>query len=158
MRIRVVPKTLSSGVLSLSVTALLACTHRPQPTIDAMSTGWCDTTPLKPKGRVLRLPSTPALHPGFGAIIGVVSELETGDALPSSGVALVSLATGTGHSQSERASDANGGFAFDSVVPGAYEVRVRSMGHTHKEVTISVEANQLDTVRMRLPAYRCYGY
>lgn len=91
-------------------------------------------------------------------IIGVVIELETGDAIPSSGVALVSLSTGTGQSQSERASDANGGFAFDSVVPGAYQVRVRSIGHTHQEATIRVEANQLDTVRMRLPAYRCHGY
>ena len=153
-----VPKTLSGAVLPILATALVACAHRPEPTIDAMSTGWCDTTPMKPKGRLVRLPNTPVSNPGFASIVGVVSELETGDALPGSGVALVSLPSGTGRSQSERASDVYGGFAFDSVVPGAYQVRVRSLGHTHQEATVGVEANQLDTVRIRLPAYRCYGY
>jgi hypothetical protein len=123
-----------------------------------MSTGWCDTTPMKPRGRVVRLPNAPVLNSSFGSVVGVVSEAETSDALPSSGVALVSLANGTGQSQTERASDAGGGFVFDSVIPGGYQVRVRSLGHIHQEVAISVTSGRVDTVRMKLPAYRCYGY
>lgn len=123
-----------------------------------MSTGWCDTTPMKPQGRVARLPNSPVLNSTFGAIVGVVSEAETSDALPSSAVALLSLANGPGRSQPERGSDAYGGFVFDSIVPGVYQVRVRSLGHTHQEAVISVAGNRVDTVRMKLPAYRCYGY
>lgn len=149
---------LVGALSSIVVTALWGCANHPQPVIDAMSTGWCDTTSMKPKGRVARLPSAPIVNSGFGSIIGVVSEAETGDALPSSGISLVAPVTGTGKSQPERASDARGGFVFDSVVPGVYGVRVRSIGHVHQQATISVLGNRVDTVRMRLPAYRCYGY
>jgi hypothetical protein len=158
MRSLVIPKVLAAMISSVVVAVQWGCINRPQPRIDAMSTGWCDTTPMKPQGRVARLPNTPVLKSTFGAIVGVVSEAETSDALPSSGVALVSLANGTGRSQTEGASDADGGFVFDSVVPGVYHVRVRSLGHVHQEVAISVAGNRVDTVRMKLPAYRCYGY
>ena len=113
---------------------------------------------MKPQGRVARLPNAPVLNSTFGVIVGMVSEAETSDALQSSGVALVSLPNGTGRSQPERGSDADGGFVFDSVVPGVYQVRVRSLGHVHQEVAISVAGNRVDTVHMKLPAYRCYGY
>ena len=113
---------------------------------------------MKPQGRLVRLPSAPALNSIFGSIVGVATEAETSDALPGSGVALVSLTNGTGQSQPERATDAGGGFVFDSVVPGDYLVRVRSLGHTHQEVAIAIKGNRVDTVRLKLPAYRCYGY
>jgi hypothetical protein len=154
----VIPKVLAVVISSILVTVVWGCTNPPQPRIDAMATGWCDTTPMKPQGRVVRLPNAPVLNSSFGSVVGVVSEAETSDALPSSGVALVSLANGTGRSQPERASDAGGGFVFDSVVPGGYQVRVRSLGHIHQEAAIAVTANRVDTVRMKLPADRCYGY
>jgi hypothetical protein len=154
----VIPKVVAVAISSIVVTLVWGCTSRAQPRIDAMSTGWCDTTPMKPQGRIARLPSAPGLNSSFGSVVGVVSEAETSDALPGSGVALVSLANGTGRSQPERASDAGGGFVFDSVVPGDYRLRVRSLGHIHQEVAISVTGSRVDTVRMKLPAYRCYGY
>lgn len=124
---------------------------------NAMHTGWCDSTPMKPVGRAARVPDALPVS-GLGALTGVVVQAETGDALQSAGVRLVSAMGDGGQSQPERATDSNGGFTFDSVAPGRYQLRVRRVGEYQDSLRIQAIAGRLDTVRVRMRAYRCYGY
>jgi hypothetical protein len=129
-----------------------------KPVIDAMSITWCDSTPMKPVGRPVEIPTVPAPSLGFGAVIGSASEAETGDALGYTGVALVASPGGKGQSRKEKAADSRGGFAFDSVTPGDYELRVRSLNHLAQMKKLRVSANRVEIVRVLLPTYRCHGY
>ena len=111
---------------------------------------------MKPFGLPVAIPSI-TMKAGVGAITGSVVQFETGDAL---GSATVNLASADSQSQTPqwRLTDAKGGFAFDSLAPGRYHVRVRRLGSVMDTVTVNVTPNQIDTVRFRLRAYRCYGY
>lgn len=129
-----------------------------KPVIDAMSLIGCDSTPMKPVGRLVQIPSLSPPPFGFGALAGSVSEAETGDALGYSGVALLASVGGKGQSKNERAADVHGGFAFDSIVPGEYELRVRSINHTAQNQSIRISANRVEIVRVMLRTYRCHGY
>jgi hypothetical protein len=144
----------AAGIL---IIALAACAKAQGPAPDVMSIGWCDSTPMKPLGRVAQLPDALPV-PGFGTLIGVVVQAETNDALPSAGVKLVSVAGDTSQSKSERAADSKGGFKFDSVFPGSYQLRVRRVGESKESLAVAIRAGRLDTVRIRMRAYRCYGY
>jgi hypothetical protein len=111
---------------------------------------------MKPFGVPVAIPSFPT-KAGVGAITGSVVQSETGDAL---GSATVNLASTESKSQTSpwRLTDAKGGFAFDSLAPGRYQVRVRRLGSIMDTMTVNVTPNRIDTVRFRLRAYRCYGY
>ena len=135
----------------------LSCSRQPAPPIDAMSTGWCDTTPMRPIGRAVEMPNVRTL-PQFGAVTGTVVQAETGDALESAVVSLTQTTDAKLHSQPWRGTDSKGGFAFDSVVPGIYQLRVRRIGESQDTLTIHTMAGRVDTVRIRMRAYRCYGY
>jgi hypothetical protein len=147
--------TVCVGVISLTAMAAWGCASHSQSAQETTSAGSCDTTPGKAVGRITRIPRVHAPDIGFGSIVGIVSEAGTGDALPGSGVLLVSQAGGSAKSKPERGTDTSGGFAFDSVVPGSYELRVRSLGHFHKEVEIIVVEERVDTVRLQMRIYRC---
>jgi Carboxypeptidase regulatory-like domain len=138
--------------------AVLACA-RPQKLVpDPMHTAaWCDTTPMKPAGRAARVPDALPIS-RFGTLGGVVVQAETGDALQGAAVRLVSVAGDRGQSQPERGTDSRGGFTFDSVAPGRYQVHVRKIHEFQDSLTIQAIAGRLDTVRLRMRAYRCYGY
>jgi hypothetical protein len=143
---------------SAVVTQVAACTPSQTPPVNAMTvTGWCDTTPMKPVGRIARLPDVGS-RAAFGALTGVVVQAETGDALESAGVRIVAVTGDGGVSQRERATDAAGGFTFDSVVPGSYALHVRRLGETQDSANIHAIAGRIDTIRVRMRAYRCYGY
>jgi hypothetical protein len=156
---RMVRRIVCVRMTSLAAIAAWGCTHRSQSAVDVTSRSLCDTVPVKAAGRIARIPSVRAPDIGFGSIVGVVSETGTGDAISGSGVTLAPQASGSAKSNPARGTDASGGFAFDSVVPGSYEIRVRSLGHLHKEAKITVLADRVDTVRLQLRAYRCQrGY
>jgi hypothetical protein len=122
-----------------------------------MSTGWCDTSPMKPIGLPVVIP-TISPRAGLGAVTGSVVQLETGDALY--GAIINVTRTGQVQSQSQpwHVTDAKGGFAIDSVPPGSYQLKVRRIGEVLDTLTVDVPANEVDTVRFRMRAYRCYGY
>ena len=111
---------------------------------------------MKPFGLPVAIPSI-SIKAAAGAITGSVVQLETGDALGSATINLASTDTKSQNLQ-WRLTDAKGGFAFDSLVPGRYQVRARRLGSVMDTVTVNVTPNQIDTVRFRLRAYRCYGY
>ena len=146
-------------VISLAAVLVCApsCSRQPAPSIDAMSTGGCDTRPMKPIGRPVEIPSVRVL-PQFGAVIGTVAQAETGDALVGAVVSLRQNNDAKPQSLPWRHTDSKGGFAFDSVAPGGYQLRVRRIGEYQDTLTIHSVAGRADTVRFRMRAYRCYGY
>jgi hypothetical protein len=111
---------------------------------------------MKPVGRPVEMPSVRAL-PQFGAVIGTVVQAETGDALEGAVVGLTPNSDKL-NSQPWRGTDSKGGFAFDSVVPGGNQLRVRKLGEYKDSLTIHTVAGRVDTVQFRMRAYRCYGY
>ena len=111
---------------------------------------------MKPFGLPVAIPSV-STKADMSAITGSVAQLETGDALQSATVNLVAIDT-KGQAQPWRLTDAKGGFAFDSLAPGRYQVRARRLGSVMDTLTVDIAADQVDTVRFRLRAYRCYGY
>jgi hypothetical protein len=136
--------------------SVLSCSRQPAQ-IDAMSTGWCDTRPMKPIGLPVVIPTISA-RPDLGAITGSVVQSETGDALYGALISLTQSGQGQAKSQPSRVSDSKGGFAFDSVPPGEYQLKVRRVGEVFDTLTVHLKANQVDTVRFDMRAYRCYGY
>jgi len=96
--------------------------------------------------------------PQFGSVTGTVVQAETGDALESGLVALIQITDPRLQSEQRRITDAKGGFAFDSVVPGRYQLRVRRLGAYQDTLTIQSVAGRVDTARFRMRADRCVGY
>jgi hypothetical protein len=135
----------------------LSCSRQPAPSIDAQSTGWCDTRLMKPIGRPVEIPSVRVL-PQFGAVTGTVVQAETGDALEGAVVNLRQNSDAKPQSQPWRYTDSKGGFAFDSLAPGGYRLQVRRIGEYQDTLTIHTVTGRVDTVRFRMRAYRCYGY
>lgn len=54
--------------------------------------------------------------------------------------------------------DTLGGFHIERVGAGRYELRVRAYAHAPVTDTVSVRSGEVDTVRVRLPYFRCTGY
>ena len=69
----------------------------------------------------------------LGSVTGTVAQLETGDALQGAVVTLTPSDIQL-QSQSWRVMDSKGGFAFDSVVPGRYQLRVRRLAEKYQDV------------------------
>src|SRR5437762_773039 len=139
------------------IASTLSCSPRPDPKVDVMSIGWCDTTPIKPFGLPVAIPPV-STKAGVGAIAGSVVQLETGDAMRDATVNLTVIDETKSQSQPWGLTDAKGGFAFDSLAPGRYQAKARRLGSFMDTLTVHVTANEVDTVRFRLPTNRCYGY
>jgi len=112
---------------------------------------------MRPIGRRAELPNVRSL-PQFGSVTGTVVQAETDDALESASIALTEITDARPQSQQRRVTDAKGGFAFDSVVPGRYQLRVRRLGAYQDTLTIQSVAGRVDTARIRMRADRCVGY
>lgn len=54
--------------------------------------------------------------------------------------------------------DTLGGFHIEAVGAGRYELRVRGFAHAPVTDTVSVRGGEVDTVRVRLPYFRCTDY
>jgi hypothetical protein len=145
-------------IASASLVACLSCTRRADPALDPMhAPATCDTTPMKPLGRVIEIPGVHRREE-FAVLTGAVSQRETGDALEG---AVVDLRVADDTARSARiwrSTNSKGGFSFDSLAPGVYAVRVRRVGEVADTATIRPSAGRVDTVMLRMRAYRCYGY
>ena len=145
-------------IASASLFACLACARKADPAFDPMhSVGTCDTTQMKPFGRLVELPD---MHrrTGFGVLTGAVVQGETGDALEGAIVDLRLLADTTNSARIWRYTNSKGGFSFDSLTPGVYKLRVRKIGESADTATIRSNAGRVDTLTVRMHAYRCSGY
>jgi hypothetical protein len=147
-----------SLIASAALCAALSCARRADPSLDPMhSVGACDTTPMKPLGRVVEIPD---IHrrTDFGVLTGAVVQDETGDALEGAVVDLRVLDHPTDSARIWRYTNSKGGFRFDSLKSGVYRLRVRRVGERPDTATIRPMAGRVDTLTLRMLAYRCYGY
>ena len=151
---------LSTAVSLLGISigvALQACGRTPEPALNAMNITWCDTEPMKPLGRIARIPKAVSAS-GVGTLTGVVTQRETGDALPGAGVRLLPIAETTGRRHSERYTNDQGGFTFDSVALGRYEFRVRHINQYQDSASFEAVGGRVDTIKVAMRTYRCHGY
>jgi carboxypeptidase family protein len=147
-----------SLVASAALVAALSCARRADPELDPMhSVGACDTTPMKPFGRLVEIPDVHR-RTDFGVLTGAVVQDETGDALEGAVVDLRVLDNPTDSARIWRYTNSKGGFSFDSLAPGVYGLRVRRVGEAFDTATIYPGAGRVDTLALRMRAYRCYGY
>jgi hypothetical protein len=146
------------SILGISIgVALQACARTPEPPLDAMNITWCDTEPMKPLGRIARIPNAVPVA-GVGTVTGVVTQRETSDALPGAGVRLLPIAGSTGRAYSERYTNDQGGFTFDSIALGRYQVRVRRINEYQDSASFEAVGGRVDTIKVAMRAYRCHGY
>ena len=83
----------------------------------------CDTAPPHREGSAPVIPSLAAPRAPFGAVVGAVSEVGTGLALP---YATIDLARSDSAPPGRLlAADSLGGFALDTIPSGTYRLRVR---------------------------------
>jgi hypothetical protein len=145
-------------VASALLVAALSCRRTADPSLDLMhSVGACDTTPMKPYGRVVEIPNAHR-RTDFGVLTGVVVQDETGDALEGAVVDLRIISNPTDSARIWRYTNSKGGFSFDSLAPGVYRLRVRRIGEASDTATIRSSADRVDTLTLRMHAYRCFGY
>src|SRR5881227_3006292 len=90
-----------SIALPIAIIVCHACTRAPKATPNAMDITWCETEPMKPFGRVTRIPAV-APSSNLGTLTGVVVQRETGDALSGAAVRLIPAAGSMGRPYSER--------------------------------------------------------
>jgi hypothetical protein len=143
---------------SAAFLAILSCARKSDPLLDPMhSAGVCDTTPMKPLGRAVVIPE---MHrrAGFGVLTGAVLQDETGDAIEGAVVDLRVLDRAPDSAQIWRYTNSKGGFSFDSLNPGTYRLRARRVDQSVGNDTIHPRAGRVDTLSLRMRAYRCYGY
>lgn len=112
---------------------------------------------MKPLGRIARIPNAVAAA-GVGTLTGVITQRETRDALSGAGVRLLPIAGTAGPAYSERYTDEHGGFTFDSVALGRYQVRVRRVNEYQDSASFEAVAGRVDTIKVAMRAYRCHGY
>ena len=140
-----------------TVLGVASCHPQPAPSVDVMSTGSCDTTPIKPLGRASLIPAANTLD-SLSVLVGTVVQAETGDALQSAIVDITRLGDSTAKTVAWRLSDSKGGFVFDSIAPASYRLRARRVGSVMDTARVILAAGRIDTVRFRMRTFRCYGY
>jgi hypothetical protein len=145
-------------IVSATLFAALSCARKPDPSLDPMHAApVCDTTPMKPFGRVVAIPEVHR-RADFGVLTGAVMQDETGDAIEGAVVELTVIDRALGGPPVWRYSNSKGGFSFDSLTPATYGLRVRRLGEVAGTDTIRPSAGRIDTLSLRMRAYRCYGY
>jgi len=112
---------------------------------------------MKALGRVVEIPGVHRREE-FAVLTGAVSQRETGDALEGAVVDLRAVDDTAHSARIWRSTNSKGGFSFDSLAPRAYKLRVRRLGEVADTATIRPSAGQIDTLRLRMSAYRCFGY
>jgi hypothetical protein len=149
----------STSILATAFVLLapIACAHASKTPPNVMDSMWCDTEPMKPRGHVSRIPAV-APSADLGTLTGVVIQRETGDALVAAAVRLVPVAGSSGQPYSERQTGDDGGFSFEGVAPGRYQIRVRRINEYQDSTAFEAVSGRVDTVTIAMRAYRCRGY
>jgi hypothetical protein len=110
----------------------------------------CDTA-LKGPLRAAEIPDVPVAA-GYGSLTGIVFRVGTGNGIDSASIILSPQDSATTPSYRQRVTGQTGGFAFDSVVPGRYRLRVGA-GWEHLESSfVAIAGNRIDTVRIPMRA------
>ncbi len=133
--------------------ALTACQRKtPDNSVDIVRA--CSTR-VRSKGPAVHLPPAPAPRPGFGAIIGTLSD--AGGALPHYPVLAVIPGGDQNSPHVTAIPDSSGGFAFDALRPGHYRLFVRAYSHRPDSTDVDVREAQIDTVPIVMRLYDCLG-
>jgi len=139
------------AALVLASLALSAC--RSANPNDAMTmTGGC-TTHVRAKGPAPRLPQSPSLRMGFGAVIGTLAD--SGGALPHYPILATTPGDAPDTPHASATADSVGGFVFDALPPGRYRLFVRAFAHRPDSTHIEVTAGRVDTVRLSPQFFEC---
>lgn len=145
-------------ISGLTFFAAVSCARKPDPSLDPMlAAPMCDTTLMRPFGRAVEIPEMPR-RTDFAGLTGVVLQDETGDAIEGAVVDLRVLDRVPDSARIFRYTNSKGGFSFDSLKPGTYRLRARRVGESVGIDTIHPRAGRVDTLSVRMRAYRCYGY
>ena len=78
-----------------------------------------------------------------GIIKGVVTDAQTGDALPGAAVLVKAKFLGT-------YADADGGFILNNVPSGSNVVTISYLGYKEQEITVEIAANETKTIEVKM--------
>jgi hypothetical protein len=101
------------------------------------------------------LPTAPVLRPGFGGILGTLSD--AGGALPHYPVLAVIPGGDQNSPHFTATPDSSGGFAFDALRPGHYRLLVRAYSHRPDSTVVEGRAALSDSVVFVMQLYDCLG-
>jgi hypothetical protein len=138
-------------VFVLASLAISAC-RSTNPNDVMMMTRGC-TTHVRAKGPAPRLPRTPSLAPGFGAVVGTLAD--SGGALAHYQILAATPGDAPGSPHASATADSVGGFVFGALPPGRYRLFVRAFAHRPDSTEIKVLAGRVDTVRMSPQFFEC---
>jgi hypothetical protein len=135
--------------LVAAAAALAGCSASP-PVVDRypILTFVCDTTLQRPP-RPAEIPYV-SMAAGYGALTGVVFRAGTETGIDSASIMLSE--DGSTQPSLRRLTGPTGGFAFDSVVPGRYRLRVQVAWEHPESSFVTIAGNRIDTVRVAMPA------
>jgi hypothetical protein len=140
-------------LIATAVAAALRRCGAPAPVVvhDAMPTFVCDTA-LKRPLRLAEIPDV-SVAAGYGSLTGIVFRVGTGNGIDSSSIILSPQDSSTTQSYRVRVTGPSGGFAFDSLVPGRYHLRILAGWEHPESSSVAIASNRIDTVRfpMRAP-------
>jgi len=149
-------------VASVAVFGLLYGCRRPEPVDVMMAPAVCDSVPprLAPGERVGgQLPSGISATADAGTVIGVVLQAQTERPLAGVTVSLRHIGSSLQSAPVARAiSDGAGGFRLTPVRPGAYTLRMTTIGARARERPVTVRLGAIDTVRAEMVYMSCSGY
>ena len=131
--------------------ALTACQRSRAPDTNLL-TGRC-TDLQRAKGPTPRIPANPTLRPGFGAVVGTLSD--AGGALPQYPVRAQMLSNNPNAAHDTATPDSLGGFVFDSLPPGRYRLYARAFSHKPDSTEVEVAAGQVATASIVLSFFEC---
>ena len=115
-------------------------------------TGGC-TTHVRAKGPAPRLPQSPALRSGFGAVVGTLAD--SGGALPHYAILAAVPGDAPSSPHASATADSVGGFVFEALPPGRYRLFVRAFAHRPDSTEIVIAAGRVDTVRLSPRFFEC---
>lgn len=110
----------------------------------------CDTASKRPL-RPAEIPDV-ALAAEYGSLTGVVFREGTGNGIDSASIFLSPQDSAITRSYRLRVTGQTGGFAFDSLAPGRYRLRVAAVWEHPESSFVSIAGNRIDTVLFPMQA------
>jgi hypothetical protein len=149
MRVPIAP------VLIAIAATLSACRSSPKAAqhyalLDLTDFRFCDDSAKHPAGRAA-IPDV-AVAAAYGSITGIVFRAGTDNGVAGASVMLSGLDSATKQSFGRQTTGADGGFAFDSIVPGRYRLRVLAARAHPESASVSIAPNRIDTVHFAVDA------
>src|SRR5712671_110579 len=143
---------ISRTTIVLLVALVSSACHRPTTNDLNTISGRCSNR-ARSKGVAAQLPGNPSLRPGFGGVIGTLSD--AGGALPHYSILASIPGDAPGSPHATATADSVGGFVFSALPPGHYRLLVRAFAHRPDSADIDVVSGRVDTVRLSPPFFQC---